>query len=215
MAAPVFRESAFVWACVGLVGGCALAALAAWQRKFLLGLSEGFVRLPPSGKAVLVTAVVVATVFAQKPGNVSTDSHGLTRIEGEKPTALNTCAEETQSVSEGRSKSDSERSELPARAREETEGERHGEGNEVLDRIDKIDRMVGTNSPSLLNPVNPVNPVKGTPCLRVGHPLSRRETHVSTKFRGRCESLFVLRRVEVPFSWSRAALRLANRKRET
>ena len=31
MAAPVFRESAFVWACVGLVGGCALAALAAWQ----------------------------------------------------------------------------------------------------------------------------------------------------------------------------------------
>ena len=31
MAAPVFRESVFVWACVGLVGGCALAALAAWQ----------------------------------------------------------------------------------------------------------------------------------------------------------------------------------------
>ena len=54
MAAPVFRESVFVWACVGLVGGCALAALAAWQRKFLLGLSEGFVRLPPSGKAVTI-----------------------------------------------------------------------------------------------------------------------------------------------------------------
>lgn len=31
MSAPLFREPAFVWACVGLVGGCALAALAAWQ----------------------------------------------------------------------------------------------------------------------------------------------------------------------------------------
>lgn len=49
----------------------------------------------------------------------------------------------------------------------------HGGTENILDRIDKIDRMVGTNSPSLLNPVNPVNPVKGTPCLRVGHPLSR------------------------------------------
>ena len=35
--------------------------------------------------------------------------------------ALNTCAEETRSVSEGRSQSDSERSELPARARETNE----------------------------------------------------------------------------------------------
>ena len=31
MSAPLFREPAFVWVCVGLVGGCALAALAAWQ----------------------------------------------------------------------------------------------------------------------------------------------------------------------------------------
>ena len=90
MAAPVFRELAFVWACVGLVGGCALAALAAWQRKFLLGLSEGFVRLPPSGKAVLVTAVVVATVFAQKPGNVATNQHESARIEVVMPAVPNT-----------------------------------------------------------------------------------------------------------------------------
>ncbi len=66
--------------------------------------------------------------------------------------------EETQSVSEGGSKSDSERSELPARAREETEGERHGEGNEVLDRIDKIDRIDGDGTDSS-------NPVKESPCL--------------------------------------------------
>ena len=43
---------------------------------------------------------------------------------------LNTCAEETQSVSEGRSQSDSERSELPARAREGLEEGRHGERKE-------------------------------------------------------------------------------------
>ena len=73
MVAPFFRELAFVLACVALMGGCALAALAIWQRRFLLGLLERFVRLPPSTKAVLVTAVVVATVFAQRPANVATD----------------------------------------------------------------------------------------------------------------------------------------------
>ena len=73
MVAPVFRESAFVWVCASMLGVCVLAALVLWQRRFLLGLSERFVRLPPSTKAVIVTAVVVATVFAQKPANVSTD----------------------------------------------------------------------------------------------------------------------------------------------
>ena len=81
MVAPVFREPAFVWACAALTGVCALAALAVWQRKFLLGLSEQLIRLPPSGKAVLVAAVVVATVFAQKPANVSTNQHESAQVE--------------------------------------------------------------------------------------------------------------------------------------
>ena len=94
MVAPVFRESAFVWACIALMGGCALAALAVRQRKFLLGLSERFVKLPPSSKAVIVTAVVVATVFAQKPANVSTNQHESARAEVTMPAAPN--AEETE-----------------------------------------------------------------------------------------------------------------------
>ncbi len=81
MVAPVFRDQAFVWACIALMGGCALAALMLRQRKFLLGLSERFVRLPPSAKAVIVTAVVVATVFAQKPGNVATNLHESVQVE--------------------------------------------------------------------------------------------------------------------------------------
>ena len=81
MVAPVFREPAFVWACAALTGVCALAALAVWQRKFLLGLSEQLIRLPPSGKAVIVTAVVVATVFAQKPTNASTNQHESAQVE--------------------------------------------------------------------------------------------------------------------------------------
>ena len=81
MVAPVLRESAFVWTCVALMGGCAFAAFVVQQRMFLLGISEQFIRLPPSGKAVLAAAVVVATVFAQKPANVTTDSHGLAQIE--------------------------------------------------------------------------------------------------------------------------------------
>ena len=80
-AAPIFREPALVWACVALMCVCALAALAVWQRKFLLGLSERFLSLSPSSKAALVAAVVVATAVARKPANVSTDLHGLTRIE--------------------------------------------------------------------------------------------------------------------------------------
>ena len=81
MVAPVFRESVFVWACVALMGGCALAMLAIRQRTFLLGLTERFVRLPPSSKAVIVTAVVIATVFAQKPTNVSTNQPESAQVE--------------------------------------------------------------------------------------------------------------------------------------
>ena len=138
MVAPVFRESAFVWACVTLESGCLTVAVAVWARHFLRKLSEQFIRLPPSAKAVLAAAVVVATVFAQKPMNVSTNLYESAKIKANEsvtlaegmPTASDTCAEETQGVSEGRSQSDSEHSELPARAREETESGRHGEGFE-------------------------------------------------------------------------------------
>ena len=81
MVAPVFRESAFVWLCVALTGGCLAVAVAVWARKFLREVSEQFIRLSPSAKAVLAAAVVVATVFAQKPTNVSTNQHESARIE--------------------------------------------------------------------------------------------------------------------------------------
>ncbi len=115
-----------------------------------------------------------------------------------RPTAFNACAEETQGVSEGRSQRDSERSELPARAREETEAGRHGgattdshglariegkrpavlntegfEGRrhgECGKTLDRIDRIVGVNTSCHLNPVNPVNPVRKTSCLQFSVP---------------------------------------------
>ena len=155
MVAPVFREPAFVWVCALLGIGCVLVALVLRHKKFLLGLLEQFIRLPPSAKAVLVMAVVVATVFAQKPTSVSANQHESARAEAGvsatlaegMPTAFDTCAEETQSVSEGRSQSDGERSELPARAREETEGGRHGEGFEGGDPT--VASTTPTNSPCL------------------------------------------------------------------
>ena len=109
MVAPIFQESAFVWACVTLAGGCLAVAVAVRTRHFLHELSEQFIRLPPSGKAVFVAAVVVATVFAQKPTNVSTNQPESARAEEGvsatlaegMPTASDTCAEETQGVSEG------------------------------------------------------------------------------------------------------------------
>ena len=81
MVAPVFREPAFVWACGALTGGCLAVPVAVWARHFLRELSEPFIRLPPSGKAVLATAVVVVTVFAQKPANVSTNQHESAQVE--------------------------------------------------------------------------------------------------------------------------------------
>ena len=81
MVAPIFQESAFVWACVTLAGGCLAVAVAVRTRHFLHELSEQFIRLPPSGKAVFVAAVVVATVFAQKPTNVSTNQHESAQVE--------------------------------------------------------------------------------------------------------------------------------------
>ena len=81
MVAPVFRESALVWACVALTGGCLAVAVAVWARHFLHEVSEQFIKLPPSAKAVLATAVVVATVFAQKPTNASTNQHESAQVE--------------------------------------------------------------------------------------------------------------------------------------
>ena len=81
MVAPVLREPAFIWACAALAGGCLVVAVAVRARHFLRELSEQFIRLPPSGKAVLVAAVVVATVFAQKPTSVSTNQHESAQVE--------------------------------------------------------------------------------------------------------------------------------------
>ena len=124
----IFRAPAFVWACVALAGGCFAAATAVCARKFLLGLLGQFIRLPPATKAVIVTAVVVATVFAQKPTNVATNLHESARIEEVMPAALNT---------------------------ENEEERRHGEGVGVLDRSDRIEGE-GTGSSNPVNPVNPV-----------------------------------------------------------
>ena len=48
---------------------------------------------------------------------------------------------------------------------EGAEDGRHGECGKFLDRIYKIDRIVGVNTSCPSNPVNPVNPVRKTPCL--------------------------------------------------
>ena len=149
MVAPVLREPAFVWSCVALAGGCLAAAVAVRARKFLRELSEQFIRLPPSGKAVLAATVVVATVFAQKPTNVSTNQHESTRAEVTMP------AYPPAKQPEGAAR-------RGALNTEETEGGRHGEGHEVLDRSDKIDRISEADAS---NPSNPMNPVKETPCL--------------------------------------------------
>ena len=135
MVAPVFRESAFVWACVALAGGSLVVAVAVRTRHFLRELSEQLIRLPPSGKAVLAAAVVVATVFAQKPTNASTNQSESAEIEAnlsEVSATLNT---------------------------ENEEDRRHGEGEDGLGRIDKISEA------DTSNPSNPENPVKETPCL--------------------------------------------------
>ncbi len=81
MVAPVFRAPVFIWACVALVSGCLAVAVAVRARHFLHELSEQFISLPPSAKAVLATAVVVATVFAQKPMNASTNQHESAQVE--------------------------------------------------------------------------------------------------------------------------------------
>ena len=87
MVAPAFRESALVWVCVALTGGCLAVAVAVWARHFLRELSEQFICLPPMSKAVLAAAVVVATVFAQKPTNVATNSPCLTNSVTSRPLA--------------------------------------------------------------------------------------------------------------------------------
>ena len=81
MVVPVFREVAFIWACAALAGGCLVVAVAVWARHFLRKLPEQFIRLPPSSKAMLVAAVVVATVFAQKPTSVSTNQPESAQVE--------------------------------------------------------------------------------------------------------------------------------------
>ena len=104
MVAPVLRESAFVWLCVVFAGGCLAVAVAVRARHFLHELSEQFISLPPTSKAVLVAAIVVATVFAQKPTNVSTNQSESAEIEAnlsEVSATLNTEDEEDRRHGEG------------------------------------------------------------------------------------------------------------------
>ena len=104
MVAPVLRESAFVLACAALAGGCLAVAVAVWARHFLRELSEQFIRLPPTSKAVLVAAIVVATVFAQKPTSASTNQSESAEIEAnlsEVSATLNTEDEEDRRHGEG------------------------------------------------------------------------------------------------------------------
>ena len=141
MVAPVLREPAFVWSCVALAGGCLAAAVAVRARKFLRELSEQFIRLPPSGKAVLAATVVVATVFAQKPTNVSTNQHESTRAEVTMP------AYPPAKQPEGAAR-------RGALNTEETEGGRHGAGFEG--DVSTVASTTPTNSPCLSNSVTSV-----------------------------------------------------------
>ena len=136
MVAPVFREVAFIWACVALAGGCLAVAVAVRARKFLHELSEQFIRLPPSGKAVIAAAVVVATVFAQKPTNASTNQSESARAEEGVSATLNT---------------------------ENEENRRHGEG--FKDGDPTVASATPTNSPCLPSSNNSVFSVADTPLL--------------------------------------------------
>ena len=104
MVAPVFREPTFIWACAALTGGCLTVAVAVRARHFLREVSEQFIRLPSTSKAVLVAAVVVATVFAQKPTSVSANQPESARVEAnlsEVSATLNTENEEDRRHGEG------------------------------------------------------------------------------------------------------------------
>lgn len=82
MVAPLFRESAFVWACIALMGGCALTALVWMSRKPLLGLMEEFLRLSPFQKTFAVLTVSFVALWAgEKQKDVSTNQRESARIE--------------------------------------------------------------------------------------------------------------------------------------
>ena len=148
MVAPVFRESAFVWLCVALTGGCLAVAVAVWARKFLREVSEQFIRLSPSAKAVLAAAVVVATVFAQKPTNVSTNQHESARIEEV------VSATPTEEPAYPPAKQPEGAARRGALNTEETEGGRHGAGFEG--DVSTVASTTPTNSPCLSNSVTSV-----------------------------------------------------------
>ena len=113
-------DTAVLWGCGLGLGGVALAALA-------LGLSNCPARVRAAAKRLGCPTVFVLggfMAFATLEGSV-TRAHKERCAEsaGCVSATPNVCAKETQSVSEGRSQSDSERSELPARAREGTENQ--------------------------------------------------------------------------------------------
>ena len=117
-------DAAVLWGCGLGLGGVAFAALA-------LGLSRCPARVRAAARRLGGPTVFVLggfMAFATLEGSVTRAyKERCAESAGGVSATPNVCAEETQSLSEGRSQSDSERSELPARAREETEKGRRGE----------------------------------------------------------------------------------------
>ena len=88
-------DGALLWGCgLGLVG-VALVLFAHGLTRVPARVCAAVRRYGLSAVLVFGGFAAVATISAQKAGNVTTDLHGLSRIEGEKPTASKNPVEET------------------------------------------------------------------------------------------------------------------------
>ena len=189
MDAPVLKaafDSAVLWGCGLGLGGVAFASLA-------LGLSRCPARVRAAarrfgGPTVFVLGGFMA--FATLEGSVTRAyKERCAESAGGVSATPNVCAEETQSVSEGRSQSDSERSELPARAREGTENGRHGELTTDFTDLHGSEEGVSTNlhesarSSVRENPCQSVDktPTGGeeSPCLPTSNPSALSDCNLS------------------------------------
>ena len=187
--ASAFREafvSAVLWGCGLGLGGVAFASLA-------LGLSRCPARVRAAarrfgGPTVFVLGGFMA--FATLEGSVTRAyKERCAESAGGVSATPNACAEETQSVSEGRSQSGSERSELPARARENEEDRRRGERATDFTDLHGLEEGVSTNlhesarSSVRENPCQSVDktPTGGeeSPCLPTSDPSALSDCNLS------------------------------------